>query len=389
MKVCVLTTGYPRFQGDLFGIFIYKLTKELVSEHVDVIVIAPDDPITQKEEIIEGIRIKRFQYFPFRAYQRLAYGSSGIMENIRTNILVIFQIPFFLISQFLAGLISTKDCDIIHANWIICGLVGIWIRFFREIPVVLTVHNTRLRDYPKWLSRFVIKNVDAVISPHPELTELVHRYGSKKLVEIPNLVIPDMGTSKQRDVVIKELNITSPIVISFIARLVDWKDPLTFVKAIPLILKKRDVNFLIVGDGPLMKEVKELVDNYSFNNKVKVLGMRRDIYDLLSITTIFTGLSTIENIWSSTVIEAVFHKACLILTDVGTTSKVFTHLQDAYLIEPQHENALAQAVLELIDNKDLRTNLSRKAHELLIRKGFVKKKIIGNTIYLYKELISI
>ena len=37
MKVCMLTTGFPRFKGDLFGSFILELSKSLRAQGVELV----------------------------------------------------------------------------------------------------------------------------------------------------------------------------------------------------------------------------------------------------------------------------------------------------------------------------------------------------------------
>ena len=58
-------------------------------------------------------------------------------------------------------------------------------------------------------------------------------------------------------------------VISFIGRLDPFKDPLTFIKSIPQVLKKRkDVKFVIVGFGVLETECKDLIKKLNIGQHV-------------------------------------------------------------------------------------------------------------------------
>ena len=56
MKVCMLTTGFPRFVGDLFGSFILELGRRLVGAGVDLTVIAPHATGLSRSESLYGIR---------------------------------------------------------------------------------------------------------------------------------------------------------------------------------------------------------------------------------------------------------------------------------------------------------------------------------------------
>ena len=43
MNLLVITTGFPRFEGDLFGAFIYEQVKALSDHGVHVRVVAPHE----------------------------------------------------------------------------------------------------------------------------------------------------------------------------------------------------------------------------------------------------------------------------------------------------------------------------------------------------------
>ena len=102
--------------------------------------------------------------------------------------------------------------------------------------------------------------MNAVISPHPELTELVRSFGKTELYEIPNMIDFDkFCQTNNGESVKKEFGIEEEMVVSYVARLVEWKDPLTFIKTIPYVKEKiSNVKFLLVGGGPLEKELREL-----------------------------------------------------------------------------------------------------------------------------------
>ncbi|HIC67945.1 MAG TPA: glycosyltransferase family 4 protein, partial [Candidatus Latescibacteria bacterium] len=81
--VCLLTTGYPRFEGDLFGAFVLELARGLVRQGLRVAVLAPHDRGASLREDVDGVRIQRFRYFIPR-WQRLAYGG-GMPTNLRES----------------------------------------------------------------------------------------------------------------------------------------------------------------------------------------------------------------------------------------------------------------------------------------------------------------
>ena len=109
MKICMLTSIFPRFKGDHCGAgtTIYEMAKKLSSQHgLDMSVVAPNYYRIPKYEVMEGVKVYRFSYFFPRKLQKLAY-DAGIPTNLRKFKLAKIQLPLvcpeFLFSSVLAG----------------------------------------------------------------------------------------------------------------------------------------------------------------------------------------------------------------------------------------------------------------------------------------------
>ena len=120
MRVCILTSSFPRFRGDLSGSFVYLLAKHLVKDGMDVIVLAPHENRLAHKETLSGIKVIRFPYFYPKKLQQLSYGS-GITTNIKKNRLALLQIPFFSIAQiiFLVWVVIKYRINVINSHWMI------------------------------------------------------------------------------------------------------------------------------------------------------------------------------------------------------------------------------------------------------------------------------
>ena len=142
MNILQFTSSYPRNSEDISGNFIYILNVFL-SKYLDIIVLAPDSFKTKKFEIINKIKIYRFQYF-IKKYQKLVYGDS-ILQNLNRNILLYFQVPLFLISEIINFLkvVNKEKIDIVHAHWIFPqGFLAAVLRkiFILKFNLVVTYH---------------------------------------------------------------------------------------------------------------------------------------------------------------------------------------------------------------------------------------------------------
>jgi glycosyltransferase involved in cell wall biosynthesis len=369
------------------GKFILYLALALSNKGYKIIILAPHDKGALREEIWDGLKIYRFVYFSPQKYMNLAYGS-GLLYNIRSSWLATFQIPFFFLSEFLNGLIIIRKekISVIHAHWLIPqGLVSIFMSFFSPVKTVVTAHGSDLRIPPKWLSKIILKKMNAIISPHPELTGLLHSMDDFRIYEIPNVIDeslfnPNLPSEEIRE----ELRIKTTHVITFVARLNEFKDPISLVKSIPIVVEtESDVTFLIAGDGPLMEDIRVLAEELGVRKYIRLLGIRQDVNRILKISSVFVALSPYENIWSLSIIEAMKTGVPCIITNSGTTGKYLRSNVDAILIPAHDERTLAREIIHLLHDDSLKKNLSENGRHLM-DSNFSTESIVKK----YDEMIS-
>jgi glycosyltransferase involved in cell wall biosynthesis len=387
LKILFITSGFPRNSDDHVARFILDFAAALSKKGYTIIILAPLDENIPLFEQWDGLKIFRFPYFYPKKYMKFAYGN-GILYNLRRSYLAIFQIPFFFFSEFLYGLkiARTEKIDVIHAHWLIPqGLVLFFIKIFIPIKKVVSVHGSDLRIMPKSFSRLILRKMDAIISPHPEISDLLHSTGDFRIWEIPNVIDeslfnPDIPSSGVKE----ELDIKTTHVITFIARLNDFKDPITFVRSVPFVVEQEpDVTFLIAGDGPLMEEVRSLVKDLNIQRYIRVLGNRQDVNRILKISSVFVALSPYENIWSLVIIEAMKMGVPCIITNAGTTEKYLRTNLDAILIPPHDERSLARELIRLLHDDTLKNSLSKNGMYLM-DSNFSTESIVNK----YDRMIS-
>src|SRR3989344_1772700 len=159
-KVLVLTSSFPRFEGDFSGNFIYDLVKEL-SRRAEIKVLAPGDNVKWKNKVGE-VKVERFNYF-FMKLQRLAYGN-GMPYNIKHSFLAKLQIPFFMLSYFFNSLSMSKEYEVINSHWLLpSGLIGALIKRIKGKKHVTTVHSADLHilkrlPFKKMIMKFILRN---------------------------------------------------------------------------------------------------------------------------------------------------------------------------------------------------------------------------------------
>jgi glycosyltransferase involved in cell wall biosynthesis len=218
VKVCVLTTSYPRFAGDAVGAFVADQVEHVRAAGVEVAVVSPQD----------------FLHFG------IAYGD-GIAQNLRRAPWKAALVPAFLAAYARAARSASHEADVVHAHWLPSGFAAL----ATGKPYVLQVWGTDVelaRRIPA-LFRPVVRRARIVIAGSSFLAERARELGAREVRVIPNGVdIPEhVGEPAE------------PPHVLFAGRLSEEKGILEFLDATEGLPR------VIVGDGPLRARVPEAV----------------------------------------------------------------------------------------------------------------------------------
>ncbi len=128
---------------------------------------------------------------------------------------------------------------------------------------------------------------------------------------------------------------------------------------------KRSVHLDIVGDGDpsYVHRLHELVESLGLRQVVHFAGRlaRQELierykrYDAVLIPSIWVEP------FGRVTIEAMAQGACVIASDRGGVAEIITHGQDGLLVEPENSAAIAQAVVDLLRDRDLGDRIRRAA----------------------------
>lgn len=386
----MLTTSFPRRQGDFAGVFVYNLAQGLSKRGVEVSIVTPHEDHIPHYEVDEHLCIHRFVYAWPKEWQRLAYGD-GIPNNLQRRPWTALQIPIFLVMFLRAAWRVCADCDIVHVHWAPLAWLGLILRLRYKIPVILTVHGTDVRSLPPFLIRPALKRMDAIVAAATETKILLQKLGVVQYHSIP-LPIDEEAFRPGMDPgeVAEEMNMRpGEDLVTFVGRLSEFKDPLTLVRAVPLVLAQLpQTHFVIVGDGPLAADLHAAVDDLGLHHAVRLMGARGDVGRFLALSKVFVALSPVENAWSMTIAEAMHMRVPCIVTRAGQTEQVFTHLEDSYLIDSKNEVQLAEAIICLLSREDKRKQLIQGALTLLKRHGKDTESIMQHTLSLYRAVLD-
>ncbi len=145
-------------------------------------------------------------------------------------------------------------------------------------------------------------------------------YGKKEFSVINNgVVLEKFSYSKEtRERIRKELEIEDKIVVGNVARLSYEKNQKFLIELLSEMVKDNpNVILLLIGDGPLRKELTDFTRELCVEGNVRFLGMRDDVNDLLQAMDVFVLPSLFEGFPISVVEALVSGMPCIISDKVS------------------------------------------------------------------------
>lgn len=154
-----------------------------------------------------------------------------------------------------------------------------------------------------------------------------------------------------------------PFTIGMVARLEKHKDHDTLIHA-ARILKDRGRTIVVdlVGDGSQRNRLQDLIDTTGLSDTVRLLGMRRNVQEILADLDLFVFSTTPDEGFGIALVEAMLAGVSVVASDVGACREVLDGGRLGLLVPPADRFALADAidaVMSAPDEARIRASLAR------------------------------
>lgn len=294
--------------------------------------------------------------------------------------------------------IKKNHIDIVHCHLDVAYIIGGLAAFLARVPLIFSFQNIADERYLSYYNvlKYIEKGIslftDKIILESEAVKNVLLSWGIKqeKLAIIPNGVdVPDNFKAvidKSEDIK-RELGLEGCFLAGNMARLVDFKNHrLLLNAAVKVISIKPEVRFLIIGDGPLRGELKDLSNRLGISKNVLFLGTVMDFEPYLMALDIFV-LSSYTESTPMVLLHALAHKLPVISTAVGDIPSIIQDGVDGILVPSNDVDALADAIVDLIENEDKRNELASAGWKLAKEK-FSIKSMIGGIEKIYLEVVN-
>ena len=314
---------------------------------------------------------------------------------IRSRILNgrIDPLAIFRLSSILRGYDILFTID--HHN--ACFYGSLASRFAGVRSRVLAVHSTgswQRNSVFSWTDRIVLglfNKIVALAEKHKEYLIEHEGVSPEKVVVIPNGVNTDKFSplSKEERARVREnLGIDKgSIVVSIVAALRPEKNHRLFLKAASRVVNSSEnFTFLIIGDGAERGSLEKFSEELGLKDKVKFIGVRDDVENILGITDISVLCSyPVVETFPLSLLEAMSCGVPVISTDVGSIGEFLESGKNGILIESGNLDALAGSILKLAMDHELRERLGQEGRKTVVER-FSVDLMVNRYVELFMNL---
>jgi len=175
-------------------------------------------------------------------------------------------------------------------------------------------------------------------------------------------------------------------VIGFVGWLLPIKGPDYLLKAMDYVWRGHpETSLIMVGKGDMDVELRAEALKKNANGKIKFLGWREDIdeimplFDMLVLPSLNEGMGRV-------LVEAMAAGKPVVASRVGGIPDLVRHEETGYLVPPADEEALAEGIKKLLDDPEKARQMGQRGKEYCHQ--FSLEAMIERLDNLYSELIN-
>ena len=299
--------------------------------------------------------------------------------------------------DFIAGSRIAQFCrknkfNVVHLHSAHALAMGLWAKLFYPKLRLIAVRRVDFHIKSNLFSQFKYKNrmLDKIVCISNGIKKVLQTDGitEQKLITIHSGI--DIGKFVQvtsRENFRHKLGIPpKKVVVGTIAAMADHKDYPNLLKAAKIVIEQNDnAIFCAVGDGPEKRQILKLADNLDLNNSFIFTGFRADIGNFLKTFDIFVLASKKEGMGTS-ILDAQAVGLPVIACETGGIPEIISDGKNGLLVPPKNEQKLADAILQLVNNTQLRKTLGFNAKQTV--KQFDIHHTIEKNIELYEQMLA-
>jgi len=362
MRICYFTPGFPK-EGD------YTITKGGAED------VAYNLAISMAER---GNKVFVFT---------ISEGSVSSIEDLGSIKVFRYNCSFKIFDKPVSLKLEYKpffyDIDIVHIHT--GGQLPLFASFFYKMmkkkPVVVTYHGDFYRPIPFFfinitelynkLQDILLKFSDLVISPsklYVEESKILRKH-RKKIVVIPNGIdLSKYNVNYSKEECREKINLPlDKKIVLFLSAIREKKAPDLLIKAMQKVIKEIPNAYLVMaGKGRMESKIIQLARELAINDLITFPGFVRESKKPLyfKAADVFV-LPSYDEIFGIVNLEAMACGTPVVATRVGGIPEIVKDGKNGLLVPPKDPDALADAIIYLLENEDVRRGMGERGREMV------------------------
>jgi len=374
MKIGI--TCYPTYGGS--GVLASELGKFLAKRGHEIHFITSSIPYRLQREFQERIFFHTVDMEPYPLFEHPPYDLA--------------------LASKMKEVFVDQGLDLLHVHYAIPHAISAYLASQllrpKKIPIVTTLHGTDITLVGQEksffdITRFSINEstvVTAVSNYLKEKTESVFT-PTKKIHRVHNFV--DLDFFRRPTYGCHRMNFAKPeqIIYIHISNFRPVKRVADVIRIFAKVREEVDGVLVLVGEGPMLRDAKELAVELGVQSHVRYLGKQLDIVSILGCSDVLLFPSESES-FGLAPLEAMACEVPVVATRTGGVPEVVTHGVDGFLAEVGDVNTMSMHAVELGRSRSLRIEMG-KAGRKAAEEHFHPNTIIPQYEKLYEEAIRL
>jgi len=269
-----------------------------------------------------------------------------------------------------------QDYDVIYANTQKALVIGAIASFFARRPLVYHLHDILSKEHFSQTNRSIAVNLAnhfaslVIANSQASQTAFVQAGGRADLTAVVyNGFDSKIYQTCESDVkqLQSELGLAGKFVVGHFSRIAPWKGQHILIDALAKCSEK--VTAILVGDALFgeqnyVQQLHKQVADFGLENRVKFLGFRADIPQLMTACNLVAHTSTFAEPFGRVIVEAMLCGTPVVATKAGGAIELVEPGINGFLVKPGEPEELAQVINTCLQETDKISTMANNAKNI-------------------------
>ncbi len=287
-------------------------------------------------------------------------------------------------------LMKREKIDVVNTQNATAHTLALAAARFSGVPAFVATRRVSVRIKRRISARFKYSAADRIIAVSEAVKDVLIKSGVR-----PDIIVtvysgsdlgrftPGLDGGPIRD----ELGIPRDVpLIGMVGNVAEEKGQSRFVKAAGLVIRKLpDARFILVGrgaDGNFVKSLDgDMVPYFTCT------GFREDVPSILAAMDVHVNSAIGFDGLAGTIREGMAMGVPTVATDVAGHREIVKPMETGLLVPPDDEEALASAIVRLVNDRRLASEMARKGMAF-VRENLSKEAMVDRTEAVYQDILK-